>query len=112
VGDSLSCISSGEESSYLSYEEIEALLVLLANEIADAGIGSQGGRLQYCTEQMRELLEIKNGAQMRRSESEYFSVLYEAAELAEIAGAFSRFGDAARHRLQMALKGNAFYESS
>ena len=52
---------------------------------------------------MREILD---GGSIERSEDEYFSDLYEAAELVDISGAYAIFGDSAIERLQRAAQGS------
>lgn len=96
------------KKDYKSYSEISESLDALATELKAAGI-SNCGRIEHCRLRLTELGRLLQGGPVLRSEREYFSDLFEAAELAGIVGTCAAFGNNVGDRLRRAACGSTSF---
>lgn len=100
---------SRERYNERTYEEYLHLLtsgrdILIASGIKKPG---RGDRLDMTISVIEELVGIaRSGAPFRRSDDEYFNILFEADELVRVLDAVTHFGHSSHGRAKKALKGS------
>lgn len=100
---------SSERYNEKTYEEYLHLLtsgrdILIASGIKKPG---RGDRLDMTISVIEELIGIaRSSAPFRRSDDEYFNILFEADELVRVLAAVTHFGNSSHGRAKKALKGS------